>query len=433
MSHPTIHPSRLLLLLIGLVSTLTAAAMTVDEVPNVHLSSSIRYVSNPSGVLSPETVMRLDNAIANLWDKTSVELVVVAIDHIDPSMTPEEFATALFEKWGIGKRDKDNGLLVLIARDDRAVQIRTGYGIEGVVPDIIAGRIIRDNMLPYFRDGDYDSGTIAGVSKLSEVILDPSVREELMSEQPNDSRVNAGIDDFDGEEVFAFFLEIAGFIAGVMLLIVLHFIYTTRHVDDVERWRRLNNLWLPAAIVAFVTLGLGAIPFGLLTWKMHRVRRHKRNCSHCGTRMKLVDEVHDNDYLSPSQNLEERLNSVDYDVWHCPNCAQTDIYPFVNRSTKFIECPRCHARTMSLSDRRILRDSTTRSEGEGVDIYYCRNCGNHTEKRFKIERKRDDSALVAGAVLGSALGGRGGMGGSSFGGGSFGGGRTGGGGAGGSW
>lgn len=429
MTHPTISPTRLLTLLISFVTALTIQAMTVDEVPNVHLSSRARYVTNPSGVLSPESEMRLDRAIAELWDKSSVELVVVAIDSIDPSMTPEEFATALFEKWGIGKRDNDNGLLVLIARDDKAVQIRTGYGIEGVVPDIIAGRIIRDLMIPHFREGDYDGGTEAGVSKLSEIILDPTVREELMSGQANDSRVNVGVADFNGDEVFAFFLKIAGFIAGVMLFLVIYFIHITRNIDDVERWRRLNTLWLPAAIIAFVTLGLGAIPFGLLSWKMHRVRRHKRNCPHCGTRMKLVDEVHDNDYLSPSQDLEEQLNSVDYDVWHCPNCAQTDIYPYVNRSTRFIKCPRCHARTMSLSDRRILRDSTTSSDGEGVDIYYCRNCGNHTEKRFKIERKHDDSALVAGAILGSALGGRGG----GMGGGSFGGGRTGGGGAGGSW
>ena len=431
MKRYLIHPIRLLTLLLCFVTAVASFAMTVDEVPNVHRSSRTRYVSNPSGILSPETEARLDRAIGQLWDKSSVELVVVAVDRIDPSMTPAEFATALFEKWGIGKSDNDNGLLVLISRDDRAVQIRTGYGMEGVVPDVIAGRIIRERMLPHFREGDYDAGTEAGVSQLARIILDPSAREELMSTQANDSRVMTA--DFDGEEVFAFFLKIAGIIAGVMMLIVIYYIYSTRHVDDVERWRRLNNLWLPSAIVAFVTLGLGAIPFGLLSWKMHRVRRHKRACSHCGSRMSLVDEVHDNDYLSPSQDLEERLNSVDYDVWHCPNCAQTDIYPYVNRSTRFIECPRCHARTMSLSERRILRDSTTNREGEGVDIYYCRNCGNHHEKRFRIERKHDDSAIVAGAILGSALGGRGGMGGGSFGGGSFGGGRTGGGGAGGSW
>lgn len=425
---------RSLISALCLMAAFIVSAMTVDEVPNVHLDSRTRYVSNPSGVLSPEAVARMDNAIGDLWRQSSVEMVVVAVDQIDPSMTPEEFATALFEKWGIGKSDKDNGLLVLISRDDKAVQIRTGYGVEGAVPDIVAGRIMRNAMFPRFREGDYDGGAEAGVAALSKVILDPSVRDELMSDQANDSRAMRTA-DFNGEEVFSFFLDIAGIIAAIMMIVLIYYIYSTRHMDDVERWRKLNTLWLPSAIVAFVTLGLGAIPFAILSWKMYRVRRHKRNCSHCGTRMQLIDETHDNDYLTPSQDLEERLNSVDYDVWHCPKCAQTDIYPFVNRSTKYIECPYCHARAMSLSDRRVLRQPTTRQEGEGVDIYYCRNCGNHDEKRFRIAKKVDDSAVVAGAILGSALGGRGGsgFGGGGFGGGSFGGGHTGGGGAGGNW
>ena len=97
------HIKRHFILLVNIVLVLTASAMTVDEVPNVHLASRARYVSNPSGVLSESAVSSLDAAIARLWDKTSVEMVVVAIDRIDPSMTPEEFATALFEKWGIGK------------------------------------------------------------------------------------------------------------------------------------------------------------------------------------------------------------------------------------------------------------------------------------------------------------------------------------------
>lgn len=142
------HLNRYFILLISIVISLASTAMTVDEVPNVHLSASNRYVSNPSGVLSPATVDRLDATIGRLWQQTSAEMVVVAVDRIDPGMTPDEFATALFEKWGIGKSDNDNGILLLISRDDRAVQIRTGYGMEGVVPDVIAGRVIREDIIP---------------------------------------------------------------------------------------------------------------------------------------------------------------------------------------------------------------------------------------------------------------------------------------------
>lgn len=417
------------LLSLLLILPVTAVAITVDEVPNVHVASRSAYVSNPSGVLSSQAVNRLNSIISNLWDETSVEMAVVAVDSIDPGMTPEEFATALFEKWGIGKSDNDNGVLLLVSRNDRAAQIRTGYGVEGALPDIVAGRILRNDMFPLFRQGDYDGGTIAAVNAIRTRLTDPQVRDELKSKYEND-RIRPGN---DGDLNFSFFLDVAAVIALIMLAMVVYTIHSTRGYDDPQRWARLNKLWLPALIVSFLTLGLGFVPFGILAFKMHRVRRHKRLCHNCGTRMELVDEVHDNDYLSRSQDLEEKLNSVDYDVWHCPKCSQTDIYPFVNRSTPYVECPVCHARTMSLTERRVLRHATTRSEGEGVDIYYCCNCGNHTQKPFRIPRKNDDTAaLAAGAILGSALGGRGG-GGGSFGGGSFGGGHTGGGGAGGNW
>lgn len=145
-------------MLCTLLAALGCAAMTVDRVPNVHVADRTRYVSNPSGVLSDAAVASLDRQLGEIWKSTSAEVVIVAIDRIDGDMTPEEFATALFEKWGIGKADNDNGLLILVSRGDRAAQIRTGYGLEGVLPDIVAGRILRNDMFPRFREGDYDGG-----------------------------------------------------------------------------------------------------------------------------------------------------------------------------------------------------------------------------------------------------------------------------------
>lgn len=97
---------RIIYLLILMFSCVAAHAVTVDEVPNVHVADRSRYVSNPDGVLSPEAVSRIDSRLASLWQSTSAEVVVVVIGEIDPSMTPDEFATALFEKWGIGKKTR---------------------------------------------------------------------------------------------------------------------------------------------------------------------------------------------------------------------------------------------------------------------------------------------------------------------------------------
>lgn len=420
------------LILLGL-TFMVSWAIGIDEVPNVHVADRTRYVSNPSGVLSDEAVGRLDSEIASLWDDTSVELVVVAVDRIDSSLTPEEFATKLFEKWGIGKQDKDNGVLVLLSRDDHAAIIRTGYGVEGALPDIIAGRIIRNVMFPLYREGKYDEGTAAGIGSIAEVLRNPELAEELKSKYASDSR--RGLDnDLSGAELFNMYLGLAATVAVALLLLVIYAVFSSRKLGDVQRYRALDQYRTLVLFGLFFTLGM-ALPAALiLGLKMKRIRRHRRDCPHCGTRMELIDEEHDNDYLTPAQDTEERINSIDYDVWHCPRCHQTEILPYINRQNNYTVCDRCGARAMSLVDRRTLRQPTVSTEGEGVDIYMCKNCGNQHQKRFRIPRKPDPAAAVAaGAILGSALGRGGSGGGGGFSGGSFGGGMTGGGGAGGRW
>ncbi|MCM1356833.1 MAG: TPM domain-containing protein [Staphylococcus sp.] len=424
----------LLLTLVIIATRLGLAAMTIDEVPNVHIKDRTQYVSNPSGVLSPAAVSALNSKIGALWADTSVEFVVVAVDEVDPSMTPEEFATKLFEKWGIGKSDKDNGLLLLLSPGDNAAIIRTGYGVEGALPDIIAGRIIRNDMFPLYREGKFDEGTIAGVDRITKVLTNPELAEELKSKYANDSRRQTASDDLDGAELFNMFLGFAAIVGLGLLMLVIYMISSTGKLDDVQRYRTLDQYRTLTLFGSFLSIGMALPAFLLLVWKMHRIRRHRRDCPHCGTRMELIDEEHDNDYLTPAQDTEERINSIDYDVWHCPKCHQTEVLPYINRQNNYTVCDRCGARAMSLVDRRTLRQPTVRTEGEGVDIYMCKNCGNQHNKHFRIPKKPDPAAAVAaGAVLGSMMGGRGGGGGGGFSGGSFGGGMTGGGGAGGRW
>ena len=136
----------ILIVLLTAVLAATATTYTVDQVPNVHLADRNRYVSNPDGILSPEAAAGIDSSLKSVWDATSAEVVVVAIDDISPDTDIDRFATDLFSSWGIGKKDKDNGLLLLIVKDQRKAVIRTGYGMEGTVPDILAGKIIRHAM-----------------------------------------------------------------------------------------------------------------------------------------------------------------------------------------------------------------------------------------------------------------------------------------------
>ncbi len=409
----------------GMTVDAMASGYTVDDIDNVHVTNKTRYVSNPDGVLSNATVAELDAAIADVWRQTTAELAVVAVNDIDGD--PDDFATSLMESWGIGKADNDNGVLLLIVKDQRKAVIRTGDGMEGVLPDIICGRILREDMFPRFKEGDYDGGTVAAVSRMNRIITDPGYADELRSSIPNDSRRSNGAADGE-EDLWSWLVKVAVIVGGSCLVVVIFTIVSGRKKDDLDRYRQLDSMKTILLFLSFLCLAMPLPAYLLLIWKMNRLRNHSRKCPNCSSKMKKLDEVTDNQYLTPAQDREEQINSIDYDVWLCPTCGETDIIPYINKQSSYQVCERCGARTSILSGNRTLIKPTERREGQGVKIYSCKNCGHRKEVAYRIAKL----AAAAPIVIIPGGGGGGGFGG-GFGGGSFGGGGTAGGGASGGW
>lgn len=424
-----------ILILSLLYLTGRAATYSVDEVPNPILSDRTRFVANPDGILSAAAENEINRMLSELRKHTTTEVAVVAVDDTDTD--ENTFATELFQRWGIGKDDKDNGVLILVVKDRRRAVIRTGYGAEGALPDIVAGRIIRDIMAPSFRQGDYDKGITEAAARVVEVLSDPSVADELRSSRPDDARANADDNDLSAAGLLLFILGICVMLTIGLGTVILAKYSVVRHKADNDKYVALAPMKPIAKAFCYLGLGVPLAVYLPLKAALHKWRDSPRECPNCHHKMHKVDEEHDNDYLTPAQDLEEKLNSVDYDVWLCPECGETDIYPFVIPGSGWQECPVCHTRAMRLEKSRILRKPTTSSEGMGEREYVCHNCRNITRQRYTIPREADDTAaLAAAAILGSMAGGGrrgGGFGGGGFSGGSFGGGSTGGGGASGGW
>lgn len=404
----------------GVVSA--ANVYTLAQVPNVHLQDSTRFLSNPDGIISADAQQRIDARLRSLMSGTTAEVVVVAVDDIDADSDIDDFATALFRQWGIGKKDNDNGLLMLIVKDRREVVIRTGYGLEGILPDGVCGSIIRSEITPRFRQGDFDGGVTGAVDAIARIITSPESRDEVLSRQAN----NAAGHGVDGSALFGYYLYGCVGLSVLMLagLIVVHSSSSRRSRYD--RYQILDRLYTPYLFLSFIGLGMPLIALVPLAVMRRKLRRGAYMCSNCGARMNLVDEVHDNDYLTPAQDTEERINSIDYDVWLCPDCGETEILPYVQRSSDYTECPRCHARACRMVSDRVMRRPTVSTEGIGVRTYQCAHCHHSYHQNYSIARLAPPVIIVGGGGHG---GGRGG----GFGGGSFGGGFTGGGGARGGW
>lgn len=411
---------RLLSYLLFLV-WLPAAALTTKDIDNVHIADRTRFVSDMAGAMSVPARARADSMLQSIWRQTSAEPVVVIVPSLDGEDI-DEFATELFSDWGIGKDDRDNGVLMLISIGDRKAVIRTGYGTEGILPDVVCGRIIRNEMAPRFREDDYDGGILASLQTMHAAMTSDEARAELMSDKAND----AAADDFDADEAFDIYWKICVALGILGLLAVIIAYFGVRKLPTSRAYATFENTRLGLLVASFLSLGcLFPAYFLMLAFQRH-IRLHKRLCPHCNTRMLRVDEDNDNAYLTASQDAEERLDSVDYDVWLCPDCGETDIIPYVNPKKNYTECPSCHARACTLVNRRTILAPTTRREGRGIEEYVCLNCRRRYEKPYTIAKEVEAPIIIGGGGFGSGGGG-------GFSGGSFGGGMTGGGGASGGW
>lgn len=127
------------------------------------------HVSDFANILSGQSRMRLESIGLELRQKTGVQIALVAIPSVQP-YSIEQYATKLFETWGIGRKGKDNGILLLVALNDQQVRIEVGYGLEGIITDAVSRRIIERSILPAFRQGAYAEGFEAGTLTIANLI-----------------------------------------------------------------------------------------------------------------------------------------------------------------------------------------------------------------------------------------------------------------------
>lgn len=423
----------LISLLIGLMSSavIIAKDYTPSDIPNPNLADRRVYVADPADLVSPQAEAKANATLWNLRKKTGAEVVLVVVPNTG-EYTRETFSTKLFDDWKVGKSDKDNGVIILIVPDQREAWIATGYGVEGIIPDIAAAKIVQRSVIPYMKNNDLDGAVEAVTTDVANVLSDPEAAEELKSKN-KEAWEQMPESDITTEDFIAFIVIV---IFGLFIIAFTKYIVDSKKFKKLDRYSQARG-WYDSRttyiLLAVFSLGLGLIPYWLSQRKYKRARNHPMNCPSCKGKMIKMNEEEDNKYLSPAQDLEERLKSVDYDVWVCPDCGTVERYAFPNKFTEYSECPHCHTRALHLVQDHVVSAATTRHSGIGEKVYECKYCHNQTRKRYTIPKKSDGTgaALAAGAILGS--GGRGGgFGGGGFGGG-FGGGRTGGGGGGGRW
>ena len=337
-------------LLIGTIS-----AEPLGSIPNPRTRDGT-WVTDMPRALRAETVARLNSTIGELEQTNGAEMAVVVVTSLD-GLSVEEAAVKLFELWGIGKKSKDNGLLLLWSTGDRRVRVEVGYGLEGTLPDGKVGAILDTYVIPQFKAGDFDRGLIDGVDALVRVVRAEPVELASVNSESYEGRP-WGIG------------TVLGGIGGALATMI-------GSITGFRRWRRYR----------------------------------RRRCPACQSLMTRLEEVEDDALLAAGQRAEERVGSVDYDVWKCGACSHHFTLRYPKWFSGYANCPQCSNRTKS-STETVIVAATTSSSGSARVVEQCAFCNFHHEFTKTLPRIQQSSSS-----------------GRSSGGSSFGGGRSGGGGA----
>ncbi|WP_322027688.1 TPM domain-containing protein [Burkholderia sp. BCC1977] len=237
----------------------TAASYPVADDPEAAPPLKGR-VTDTTGVLSAACASELTDRLADLEHRLGVQMAILLVGSTGHASI-EQFATKVFEKWRLGESKIDNGLLLVAALNDRTVRIEVGYGLEGAIPDIVAGRIIRERIVPAFREKRIAAGVSDAVDALVREMTPPEMAisdsalpdEDARRATSHDARrLSNGLPDEPPVDAGSFMFWLLLGLTGVAL-------------GAVTEWRKLRwQVMLPVSFLVATIVPVAMLPVGAI-------------------------------------------------------------------------------------------------------------------------------------------------------------------------
>ncbi len=343
-----------------MLALLAVAVMNVVSVADVPSPRPTHWVTDQASVLPPDAEAKLDALAEGLHTRRGIELAIVTVD--DVAGTPKQFATSLFNTWGIGSAQTHNGVLVLLVMSKRRLEVETGRGIEAALSAEWLASMQANDMVPAFKAKRFDLGLIAGVQSIVDHLRDApgeSTSTAPAGEYRSDGTVTAPPDP-STQPVSAPLAP-----------------DPTPATTSSSSSGGGGSATLPIALGGLSLLGGGGTALAL------RQRRRRRICFECTPPrpMTALDEVADDAHLDEGQRTEERIRSVDYEVLICPGCQASRTLRHGKWFSGYGTCSSCAYKTMTSTSTTLV--SATYDHGGQVEVREsCANC-NHVATHIR--------------------------------------------------
>ena len=392
-----------------------AQPRSVTSVQNPRHSGG--WVTDEIKAFNLNEISRLNGILDSIERRTGAEVAVIVLKTIGDEV-PKNFAVKLFNHWGIGKKGIDNGLLILQVADQRSVEIETGYGLEGTLPDITLSRILNETIFPHLKEGRNAQGLTEGVLRIQTILNG----EKLVARKPP-TMFHTMMHYPD--------LQLMRILGGLFLLAVFYLLMrflwlAFRAKDPLELHRATDHGGSSLILLALVvgipapifilgdtdrSLLIGSIGGPLLAivtffifreWRLV-VRHRARTCGQCHEEMQMLTEASEDRFLDDNQKVEEKIKSLDYDVWLC-RCGEVRIDSYKGWSAnKFTKCDKCSAMAMKSVSQTVVKKAKVGGFGQMLEVLVCQGCSHTYQRTFVYKRGSSGGSTGSG---GGGAGGR---------------------------
>lgn len=355
-----------LVALVGVACVLGVAVCAALDPASIPSPRPAGWVVDQANVLSAVDIAEINRLGDAVHARDGAEMAVVVVSTIGGG-DHRAWATRLFNRWGIGDRTRNNGLLIFVAVDDRAAEIVLGDGLDSSEGVSKSDRVMRDDMVPRFRAGDNAGAVLAGARACA--------REFFRASAPAASPVVA-----PDPETLA--VEAPARPAPA-----------PRPVAPRPEQSAVSRNRSTGAGTTFVVLGgVGVLVVGGIGAAIAAVASRPRRCGRCSMTMQKLDEVADDQHLTEGERLEEKIGSVDYSIWMCPGCSAIEKVRSGRWFTRYSRCPGC-GQVTATEVSSTLQHATEWSQGLVQIREHCEHCGRtHTFQRSTPRVRRSSSS-----------------------------------------
>ena len=345
----------------------------------------------------------LNQILDKLEKDTTNEIAIVILPTIG-KLVPKNLATEIFQVWGVGKLGKDNGVLILHVLDQRRIEIETGYGMEGILSDVICKRLLEERTVPYFKKGAYSVGHESLLRIMDNILRNPkkpatSILSSFKSDLPDPEK--ASVDSIsedllpflDSEyesynDRLSFFTALSVFTYGLTTILltvgITSFVYSFFGTEYL-----IHTIFFSGVSIMVLT--------GYLVSKMYDkwedfLVTAPRLCPKCKSKSILIEDKNDiYRMLNEEEKFEQKIRAFSFAIYECTKCKHLD--KIKSRGTKFgsyTTCSKCNFLATNYT-YKTLKQATYTEEGLEEIKKTCLKCGITSTEKTITPRKSKSS------------------------------------------